>query len=101
MRDAKSEVFVDADEAELEPLVAGKGQRRGCKVDDLGLDQGVFLTEVRDAAPAGRQYVPIPGRIPAESSRHDKAVAARAHPQGCGIQAAGAATDMVQDPEDG
>src|SRR6267154_2059361 len=64
MRDAKPKVFVDADQAELQPLVARKRRRL------------------------------------AEGSRHDETLAERAHPQRCGIGAAGAAADMVQDAKD-
>ena len=95
MRDAKPKVFVDADKAELQPLVARKGRCRRCVVDDFGLDQRVVLSEVRDTAPARRHHVPIPRRVLTEGARHDEGVAQRAHPQGCGIGPAGATAEAA------
>src|SRR5437899_11021716 len=101
MREPKAKVLVDADETELETLVARKGRRRRFVVDDLGVDQGVVRPAVGHDAAAGRQHIPVPCGVVAKGPRHDEAVAQRAHPQGRGVRPPRRATTMVKDANDG
>src|SRR2546422_2743929 len=79
--DSKPKVFVDADQPELQPLIARKRRRRRCIVDDLRFDQRVFSPEIGDNRPTGRQHIQVPRGVFAEGPWHDEAVAQPAHPE--------------------
>src|SRR5712691_11586592 len=101
MREPKPKVLVDADETELETLVARKGRRRRFVVDDLGVDQAVVPPAVGHDAAAGGQHIAVPGGVRAKGPWHDEGVAQRAHAQGRGVRPPRPTTPMVKDADDG
>src|SRR6266446_4242439 len=95
-----AQVFVDSDQAELQQLVAGKRRRCGGVVDDLGVDEGVVATLVRDDAPTRCLHVQVPRGVLAECARHEERVALWPHPQRRRVDAAGLAALVVEHAED-
>src|SRR5712691_5111407 len=96
---SQEQVLVDADQAELQQLVARESHRSGRVIDDLRVNQRVVATLVRGDAPPGRADVQVPGRVLAEGSRHNKRVAERAHAERGRMDAARYAAAVVQHAE--
>src|SRR5215469_4458834 len=95
-----AQVLGDADQPELEQLVAREGRCGFCVIDDLRLDQRVVVALVGDEAPPRCLDVEIPGGLLTERAGHDEAVAERTHAEWCGVHSPGLAAAMAEDPDD-